>query len=70
MPKRAIELGFADEILEDEKKRAPAEAYAFGAKEFEAQLVNKISKCDAPASKQGRSVIELRNKLVTIKQYI
>jgi ATP-dependent Clp protease protease subunit len=67
---KAIELGFADEILEDEKKQVPAEAYAFGAKEFETQLVNKISKHDVPASKKGRSVSDLKDKLVTIKKYI
>lgn len=66
--KKAIELGFADEILEDEKKQVPTEAYAFGAREFEAQLVNKISKKDVPLSKKGRSVSELKDKLVTIKK--
>ena len=67
---KAIELGFADEILEDEKKQVPAKAYAFGAKEFETQLVNKISKHDVPASKKGRFVSDLKDKLVTIKKYI
>lgn len=66
--KKAIELGFADEILEDEKKQVPTEAYAFGVREFEAQLVNKISKKDVPSSKKGRSVSELKDKLVTIKK--
>lgn len=66
--KKAIELGFADEILEDEKKQVPTEAYAFGAREFEVQLVNKISKKDVPSSKKGRSVSELKDKLVTIKK--
>ncbi len=66
--KKAIELGFADEILEDEKKQVPTEAYAFGAREFEVQLVNKISKKDVPSSKKGRSVRELKDKLVTIKK--
>ena len=68
--KKAIELGFADEILEDEKKKALVDAYAFGAKEFEMQLVNKISKHDVPTSKKGRSVNELKDKLVTMKKFI
>ena len=63
-------LGFADEILEDEKKQVPTEAYAFGAREFETQLVNKISKKDVPTSKKGRSVSDLKDKLVTIKKLI
>lgn len=67
---KAIELGFADEILEDEKKQVPMEAYAFGAREFDVQLVNKISNKDVPASKKGRSVSELKDKLVTIKKLI
>jgi ATP-dependent Clp protease protease subunit len=67
---KAIELGFADEILEDEKKAVPAEAYAFGAKEFETQLVNKIAKRGVPTPKTGRSVSELKERLVTIKKYI
>jgi ATP-dependent Clp protease protease subunit len=67
---KAIELGFADEILEDEKKQVPMEAYAFGAREFDVQLVNKISNKDVPASKKGRSFSELKDKLVTIKKLI
>lgn len=67
---KAIQLGFADEILEDEKKQVPTEAYAFGAREFETQLVNKISKKDVPTSKKGRSVSDLKDKLVTIKKLI
>jgi ATP-dependent Clp protease protease subunit len=67
---KAIELGFADEFLEDEKKQVPMEAYAFGAREFDVQLVNKISNKDVPASKKGRSVSELKDKLVTIKKLI
>lgn len=68
--KKAIELGFADEILKDEKKQVLNEAYSFGAREFETQLVNKISKKDVPTSKKGRSVSELKDKLVTIKKLI
>jgi ATP-dependent Clp protease protease subunit len=67
--KKAVELGFADEILTDEKKQAPAEAYMFGSKEFEMSLVNKITK-RVPTLKKGRNVNELKDKLVTIKKLI
>lgn len=67
--KKAVELGFADEILTDEKKQTPTEAYMFGSKEFEMSLVNKITK-RVPALKKGRNVNELKDKLVTIKKLI
>lgn len=66
---KAVELGFADEILTDEKKQTPTEAYMFGSKEFEMSLVNKITK-RVPALKKGRNVNELKDKLVTIKKLI
>lgn len=67
--KKAVELRFADEILTDEKKQTPTEAYMFGSKEFEMSLVNKITK-RVPALKKGRNVNELKDKLVTIKKLI
>ena len=64
---KAIELGFADGILEDEKKKVmPDDSYMFGSKDFDVALVNKINK----RPKTGRSVNDLKNKLVTIKKYI
>ena len=66
--KKAVELGFADEILTDEKKQVPDEAYAFASKEFDMALANKISNKTSP--KKGRSVKELKNNLVTIKKLI
>lgn len=66
---KAIELGFADGILEKTETQAvPEDAYMFGAKEFEAKLVNKISKpMDEP---KGRDIKTLKNELVKIKKYI
>ena len=66
---KAIELGFADGILEKTETQAvPDDAYMFGAKEFEAKLVNKISKpMDEP---KGRDIKTLKNELVKIKKYI
>ena len=68
--KKAIELHFADGILEDLKKNAPVEAYAFASKEFDMALVNKIASKTRKEVKTGRNISELKNKLKTIKNYI
>ena len=68
--KKAIELHFADGILEDSKKESPVEAYAFASKEFDMQLVNKIASRTKKEEKTGRNINELKTKLTTIKEYI
>ena len=68
--KKAIELRFADGILEDSKKESPVEAYAFASKEFDMQLVNKIASKTRKEVRTGRNISELKNKLKTIKNYI
>ena len=68
--KKAIELKFADGILEDSKKDAPVTAYAFASKEFDMALVNKIASKTRKEVKTGRNINELKNKLRTIKNYI
>jgi len=69
--KKAIELGFADGILEDEKKKELSESYAFGTHEFENHLLNKIvDKVKPTPTKQGRNIVELRNELDKIKKFI
>ena len=68
--KKAIELHFADGILEDSKKESPVEAYAFASKEFDMQLVNKIASRTTKEVKTGRNINELKTKLTTIKKYI
>ena len=68
--KKAIELHFADGILEDLKKESPVEAYAFASKEFDMQLVNKIASRTTKEVKTGRNINELKTKLTTIKKYI
>ena len=64
--KKAIELGFADGMLSDEKKPADtAEAYAFSNKVIEHTLINRITektRQELPA-KRGRSVDELMERL-------
>lgn len=83
---KAVELGFADGVLEDEKAdQITVPAYAFSRKTVQAALMNKISakakpvqKADIPISVQpkeasepmGRSVDELKARLNTIKNFI
>lgn len=71
--KKAIELGFADEILTDKKRTADTEAYAFSGSAIEKALINKISAKAKPkteAKPKGRSVDELKARLHTIKNFM
>ena len=72
--KKAIELGFADDILTDEKLTAEVPAYAFSGKAAEAALLNKLTaktappkEPTAPEEKPGRSVNELMERLNLIR---
>jgi ATP-dependent Clp protease protease subunit len=79
--KKAIELGFADDILTDENTVADVPAYAFSGKAVENALMNKITakaktaeKADKPESAEekptpehGRSVSELMERLNLLK---
>lgn len=66
---KAVELGFADGILEDEKKVAPTNGYTYSKKAVENALLNKIADT-MPAKPTGRSVDELKERLTHIKNYI
>lgn len=81
--KKAVELGFADDILSDEKLSSAVEAYEFSQSAVENTLVNKLSArmelkalaaavdvTDKATEKQGRSVDELMERLKTMKRYI
>lgn len=81
--KKAVELGFADDILSDEKLSSAAEAYEFSQSAVENALVNKLSSrmdlkaltaavgvTDKATEKQGRSVDDLMERLKTMKKYI
>lgn len=71
--KKAIELGFADAILTDEKCMISDDAYAFSSKAVEKALINRISAKVQPAPRNethGRSVDELKARLRTIKNYL
>ena len=72
--KKAVELGFADSILEDEKKKDVADdAFMFEAQVFAKELINKISakeKANLPAKPTGRNISMLKNELSQIKKFI
>ncbi len=70
--KKAIELGFADGMLEEVRETPNAECYQFSTREFEQKLFNKITEKvqPAPTLKQGRKINELRNELEKIKKFI
>lgn len=73
---KAIELGFSDGVLEDEKKSVVSDvAYAFSSRNVAVALMNKlVSKAKPepaePEKPVGRSVDELKQKLATIKKYM
>lgn len=65
--KKAVELGFADGLLEDAKLMPDPTSYAFSASAVERALINKISEKADPKEKEpevtGRSVDELKASL-------
>ena len=64
---KAIELGFADDILKDGKKQADVKAYAFSTKQVATALLNKIVVNKKETIKNGRSANELLERLFLIK---
>ena len=74
---KAIELGFADDVLKDEKQSEPTfSAYAFSRKAVATNLLNKMAEKSKPiqaeesAKPQGRSVDELKERLFNLKKYM
>lgn len=69
---KAIELGFADEILEDEKKKGAGKGFEFQEHVFAEKLLNKITSKETKAkpNNKGRSIAELKEKLNQIKKII
>ena len=67
--KKAIELGFADDLLTDEKLAPDIPAYAFSGRAVQNALMNKLTAKQNAAPerereiKQGRSVAELMERL-------
>ena len=66
---KAVDLGFADGILEDSKKTTTTDAYSFSTKNAQVSLVNKITEKYRPkAEKETRTEIsELDKRLSLIK---
>ena len=62
---KAVELGFADGLIEDQKLMQPPEAYSFAATAAERVLINKITEKTKPEEDvpMGRSVDELKASL-------
>ena len=67
---KAIELGFADKLLTDEKPVVDLSNYAFSSKKLEMALINKIREKESKETVKGRSVEDLKNRLNTIKNYL
>ena len=66
--KKAVELGFADDMLRDEKRQASDDAYTFSEKTSETTLLNKIKQENKQTETQkGRSVDELMGRLNLLK---
>lgn len=68
--KKAIELGFADDLLKDDKRAVDAPAYAFSGKSTELALMNKISgkhQPDEPKVVPGTPLADLQKRLNLIK---
>ena len=67
--KKAIELGFADDIIKDDKLSPDIPAYAFSSRAVEKALINKLTEKENKVpkgnleTKNGRSVNELMERL-------
>ena len=68
--KKAVELGFADDLMEDSKRIADVTAYSFSTTTIEKAIMNKIAakvKARAADKPEGRSVDELLERLNLMK---
>ena len=67
---KAIEMGFADALMEDVKKTHDEEAYSFSQKQTNNVLINKLVKnagTSAVQMEKGRSVDSLMERLNLLK---
>ena len=67
--RKAMELGFADGLLQDEKSPADTEAYSFSSNAVEKALINRIS-AKAEKKPEGRCVADLKANLQSIKNFL
>lgn len=73
--KKAVELGFADGIFDDEKRSASEEAYSFSSAKIEKAVINRIlSRCQKDNTSKpepvGRKIADLKAELNKIKNYM
>ena len=64
---KAVELGFADGLLEDEKRSKPVETYAFSRRAVTASLLDKIKPKQAQPQTKGISAESLEKRLSLIQ---
>ena len=68
---KAMELGFCDGLLEDEKKTGSPVAFAFSRREVNNAFMNKVvAKYPKKPKEEGRCVDELKKQLKQIKEVI
>lgn len=63
---KAIELGFSDAILEDEKKRIGTETYAFSRRAVTNSLLEKVRPKQAQQTKTSTTIESLEKRLSLI----
>jgi len=69
---KAIELGFADGVLEDEKRAKPAETYAFSRRAVTNSLLGKVKpkQAEQPQKTTIKSLSERLNLITGGKQNV
>ena len=68
--KKAIELKFADGMLEDKVLTDELSGYLFSSRSVENSLLNKIKEAEPASIKEGRSINKLNDELEVLKRII
>ena len=68
--KKAIELKFADGMLEDKVLTDEMSGYLFSSRSVENSLLNKIKEAEPTSIKEGRSINKLSDELEVLKRII
>ena len=68
--KKAIELKFADGMLEDKVLTDEMSGYLFSSRSVENALLNKIKEAEPTSIKEGRSINKLNDELDVLKRII
>ncbi len=65
---KALELGFADDLLKDDKRQQTDSSYSFSGKRAETKLLNLITeKLKTDVSMKGTRIAELEKRLELLK---